>query len=434
MNKGTKELALELIDFINNSPTQYHAVKEVKKQLITKGFSELKLTDEWQIEKGGKYFVSRNESSVFAFTIGTGDIAQDGFRFIAAHTDSPNFKIKTQPDIKAEGGYHKLNTEVYGGPIFHTWLDRPLSVAGRVSLKSERALWPTNRLVKINKPILYIPNLAIHLNREINEGKAYNPQIDMLPIMGQINENLPSERTFYNILADELKVEPDQILDFDLHLFEDTKGCLVGANEEFISSGRLDNLAMIHAGLTAITNSTPQEATNVLVCFDNEEIGSQTKQGAGSPVLRQILERIVEKLSNKREDYYRALYHSFMISADMAHAVHPNQPDKHDPITRPQLNQGPVIKIHGSQKYTSDGDSVATYEMICQEADVPYQKFVNRSDMRSGGTLGSISSGQVDVRSVDIGNPMLAMHSVREMAGTLDHLYICKTFDILYNL
>ena len=417
-----------LVQFLNQSPSQYHATESAAEMLRQHGFTELQLTEAWHVQPGGKYFVQRNQSALFAFVLGTGKLADYGIRMVAAHTDSPGFKLKTRSEFTASGNYRKLNTEVYGGPILHTWLDRPLSVAGRVSLRSDNPLWPNNRLVRIDEPLLVIPNLAIHMQREVNDGKAYNPQTELLPLFGQADQG----EGFMHILARELDCKPEDILDYDLHLFELEPAQLVGGAKEFISSGRLDNLAMIHAGLTALVQARPQTATQLMICFDNEEIGSQTKQGAGSTVLRQLVERLVELQGGSREDYHRALYQSFMVSADMAHAVHPNYPEKHDPVNRPEMNRGPVIKIHGAQKYTSDADSVAVFEMVCQKAGVPYQKFVNRSDMRSGGTLGSISSAQLDVRSVDIGNPMLAMHSVRELAGTADHAYLIQALTYFY--
>jgi aspartyl aminopeptidase len=433
MNKEL-ELARDLIDFIYESPTAFHAVENVKDILKRKGFKELNLKDKWNIEKSGKYFVTKNGSALIAFIVGRGDIEKEGFRLIGAHTDAPTFSVKPNPEMVVENSYLKLNTEVYGGPIINTWLDRPLSIAGRVSLKSDNPLYPELKLVNINRPILVIPNLAIHMNRKINEGVELNKQKDTLPLLTLINETFEKNNFLLKIIAEELSVDVDAIIDFDLFLYEYEKGSIIGLNNEFISSGRLDDLAMIHAGIKAISEAEASTATNVMVCFDNEEIGSRTKQGAGSPMLRTVLERMILALGKDKEDFYRALYNSFIISADMAHALHPNSPEKHDPVNRPIINKGPVIKINANHNYTTDSDSNAVYEMICKKAGIPVQKFVNRSDERGGSTIGPISSSQLDIRSIDIGNPMLAMHSVRELAGVKDHYYVIKSFEEFYRI
>lgn len=427
------EFANELIDFIYESPSAFHAVESTKNILINNGFKELKLREKWEIKKGCKYFTTKNDSALVAFVIGNGEIEEDGFKLIGAHTDAPGICIKPNPEI-TENGYLKFNTEVYGGPILSTWFDRPLSIAGRVSLKSDNILYPDNRLININRPILVIPNIAIHMNRNINKGVEINKQKDTLPILGLINEEFKKENFLIKLLAEELNVNPEDIVDFDLYLYEYEKGSIIGLNNEFISTGKLDDLAIVHAGIKALANSEPTKGTNVMVCFDNEEIGSTTKQGAGSPMLKNILDRIVGALGKNKEDFYRALYSSFIISADMAHPVHPNAPEKHDPINKPKLNQGPVIKINVNQSYTTDSDSNTVYEMICEKAGVPVQKFVNRSDVKGGSTIGPILSTQIDIRSVDIGNPMLAMHSIRELGGVSDHYYIKKSFEEFYKL
>ncbi len=428
------EFAQELIDFIYQSPTAFHATENITGSLKNNGFNELKLNHKWEIKKGGKYYVTKNGSAVTAFVVGTGEIEENGFKIIGAHTDAPTFRIKPSPEIVVENSYLKLNTEVYGGPIINTWFDRPLSLAGRVSLKSDDIMNPQIRLVNINKPILIIPNLAIHMNRKVNEGVNINKQKDVLPIITLINKEFEKENYLLNLIADKLDVSYEDIVDFDLYLYEYEKGSIIGANSDFISSGKLDDLEMVHAGLKAIISSKPSKATNVLVCFDNEEIGSRTKQGAGSPMLRNILERIVINLGKDREDFFRAIYNSFIISADMAHAVHPNSPEKHDPVNKPKLNGGPAIKINANQSYTTDSDSNAVYELICRKAGVPVQKFVNRSDERGGSTIGPISSTHLDIRSLDIGNPMLAMHSIRELGGVSDYYYIIKSFEEFYGI
>ena len=354
-----KVIANELINFLYESPTAFHAVKNVKDTLEFEGFKELKESDRWNLEVEGKYFVTKNDSALIAFRVGKGDIAENGFKIIGAHTDSPGFRIKPNPEITVENTYVKLNTEVYGGPILNTWFDRPLALAGRVSLVSKNPLKPVNKIVNINRPILIIPNLAIHMNREVNEGYKINRQKDTLPLLSLVNETLEKGNYLVELLAKELYCEKEDILDFELYPYEYEKGCLMGLNEEFISSGRLDDLSMVHAGIKALMDAEVSQATNVMVCFDNEEVGSATKQGGDSDFLKTILERIVLALGKDREDFLRSLSESFMISADLAHAVHPNLGEKHDPVVRPVLGKGPVIKIAASQSYTSDSDSSA---------------------------------------------------------------------------
>lgn len=428
------KLAEELIDFIYDSPNAFHAAETTKKELLKAGFKELNPRDSWSLEKGKKYFVTKNQSALVAFIVGKGDIEEKGFKIIGAHTDTPSFRIKPNHEMVAEGNYIKLNTEAYSGSIMSTWLDRPLSVAGRVTLKGKNPLFPEYKLVNIRRPILIIPNLAIHLNRNINDGVALNKQKDMLPLLGLISEQMEKGNYLLNTIALELGVKIEDIIDFDLFLYEFEKGCIMGLNDEFISSSRLDDLSMVYAGLKAITGAEAAEATNVLVCFDNEEVGSSTKQGAASPMLSSILERIVVALGKGREDYFRALANSFIIVADSAHAVHPNLNEKYDPTNRTMMNNGPVIKISSNQKYTTDSNSSAVYEAICKLAKVPVQKFVNRSDEVGGSTIGPISSTQMDIRSVDIGTPILAMHSIRELGGVKDQTYVTKSFEQFYRL
>lgn len=430
-----KQIAQDLLDFIHESPTNYHAVQSVKQRLLAQGFKHLSSGEAWHIERGGKYFVTQNHSSLFAFIPGKGDIAREGFKLICAHTDSPTFRIKPNAEMPVAGKYLKLNTEVYGGPILYTWFDRPLSLAGRVMLKSEHPLKPAVRLVNFNRPLLEIPHIAIHFNRAVNDqGNPLSKQRDMLPVIAVINDTFEKNNFLLKLIAREMNVAEEEILDFDLMLYEYAKGTLLGLNNEFISSGRLDDLAMAHAGMTALLDSKPCDQTQVLALFDNEEVGSGTKQGAASPVLRTILERIVFTLGGNAEDLYRAIHNSFMISADMAHALHPNYPEKHDPTNHPIMNQGPVIKINANQKYITDGDSAAVFKTICRMAGVPCQTFVNHSDMAGGSTLGNILLTQMEMRGVDIGNPMWAMHSVRETAGALDQEYVIKAFTTFYNI
>ncbi|GAA0114902.1 M18 family aminopeptidase [Clostridium senegalense] len=428
------KFAKELIDFLYESPTAFHAVKSVKGKLEKSGFVELSESSKWDLEKGGKYYTTKNDSALVAFTVGNGEIEEHGFKLVGAHTDSPTFRIKPNCEMTVEDSYIRLNTEVYGGPILSTWFDRPLSIAGRVILKSDNILFPKSELVNVKKPILIIPNMAIHMNRDVNKGFDINAQQHTLPILSLVNEELEKGNYLLNVLANELNVNKEEIIDFDLYLYEYEKGSIIGLNNEFISMGRLDDLQMVHAGIEALINANTTNGTNVMVCYDNEEIGSSTKQGADSEMLSNILERIVLSLGKGREEFFRALAKSFIISADNAHAIHPADPGKHDPTSRPLINKGPVIKVNANQAYTTDADSDAVYEMVCKKAGVPVQKFVNRSDLRGGSTIGPINSTHINIRSVDIGNPTLAMHSIRELAGVDDHTYVMKSFLEFYNL
>ncbi|MBU3154284.1 M18 family aminopeptidase [Clostridium estertheticum] len=433
MNKEL-EFAQNLIDYIYDSPTAYHAVAKAKENLSKAGFVEIKEEDKWELKKGGKYFVTKNDSALTAFVVGKGEIEESGFKIIGAHTDSPSFRIKPSPEMVVDNVYVRLNTEVYGGPILNTWMDRPLAIAGRVTLKSDDILHPETRLVNIKRPIMIIPNLAIHMNRNVNTGIELNKQKDLLPLLSMVNENLEKNNYLISAIAKELSVDLKEIIDFDLFLYEYEKGSIIGLNNEFISSSRLDDLAMVHAGISAISTDSSVQATNVIVCFDNEEVGSSTKQGADSNMLVDILERITISLHKNRDDFFRAISKSFIISADNAHAVHPNSPEKNDPTNKPYINKGPVIKISASQSYTTDSNSDAVYELICEKASVPVQKFVNRSDARGGSTIGPISSTHLNIRSVDMGSPTLAMHSIRELGGVLDHFYVTKSFEEFYKI
>ena len=429
-----KQLAKELIEFVNESPTAYHATSIAKNILDKSGYKELKEIEKWNINKGEKYYLIKNDSALIAFEIGTGEIEEEGFRLIGAHTDSPTFKIKPKSEMIVENKYVKLNTEVYGGPILSTWFDRPLSLAGRVTIKGNSPLKPLTKLVNVNKPLLIIPNLAIHMNRNVNEGYAINKQKDTLPLLGFINSELEKGDYLISILEEELGVSKSDILDFDLFLYEYEKGCLLGANEEFISSSRLDDLWMVFAGIKAISETEENKATKVMICIDNEEIGSLTPQGANSSLLRTILERITLALGNNKEDYFRALSNSIMISADLAHAVHPNQSEKHDPTNRPLLGEGPVIKIAASGSYSTDSYTSSIFQELCNSVNVPYQKFVNRSDVRGGTTIGPITSADLSIPVIDMGAPLLGMHSVRELAAVIDNKYTIDVFKRFYEV
>ncbi len=420
----------KLISFLNASPVNFLAVAEIKRQLTAAGYTEINATQPMpEVKAGDKLFATKNDSSIFAFHIGSETLGNAGFHVIAAHCDSPTFRIKPNAEIKNADGTVKLNTETYGGAILSTWFDRPLSIAGRVILRGTDALHPASRLLHIQRPILIIPNLAIHFNRQVNDGVKLSKQKDMLPIMGYVNEQLEQGGMLMSLIASELNVKQEEILDFDLYLYDTTPACTVGLDNEFISAGRLDDLSMVHAGLEALLNiaETPR-TTKVLAIFDNEETGSQTKQGAGSPFLSHLLKRINFCQGGTADDYFRAVEQAFMVSADNAHAYHPNYSEKFDPTNHPRMGGGPVVKLNAAQKYLSDAASAAVFTELCRQACVPCQTFVNHSDVAGGSTLGNILSASLPMRGVDMGNPIWGMHSVRETGATKDHEYCIQAF------
>ncbi len=389
------------------------------------------------IKCGDKLYVTKNDSSVYAFEIGNKMLCDEGFHIICAHCDSPTFRIKPNAEMLCEGGLVKLNTEVYGGPIMSTWFDRPLTIAGRVIVSGEDAMHPKTMLIHVKRPLLQISNLAIHFNRSVNDGVALSKQKDMLPILGYVTEELERGNLLMSVILDELnkekEVTPRDILDFDLYLADATPSCTFGVHDEFISSGRLDDLSMCYAGLEALLSSPCADTTKVLAIFDNEETGSQTKQGAGSPFLANMLKRMAMVQSGNEEAFYQAVERSFMVSADNAHAWHPNYSEKYDPTNHPMLGGGPVIKFNAAQKYASDAMSAAVFAEICKKAGVPYQKFVNHSDVAGGSTLGNILASSLPVAGVDMGNGILAMHSCRETGSVKDHEYCVRAFKEFYS-
>lgn len=428
------ELAQELISFINQSPTAYQATENISLRLDKLGYKRLYENEEWKIEAKGKYYVKKNDSAIIAFKIGTQEITDSGFRIIGAHTDSPTFKIKPNSEIISEGSYLKLNTEVYGGPILNTWFDRPLAIAGRVVLKGNSPLRPQSKLIDINKPLVIIPNLAIHMNRNVNEGYAINKQKDTLPLVDIINDTFEKDNYLLKLIAEDADINVEDILDFDLFLYEYDKGRLMGPNDNFISAGRLDDLWMVFDGLKALEDSNNDATTKVFIAIDNEEIGSLTMQGARSSFIKTILGRIAIALGKNTEQFYNILANSIMISADLAHAVHPNSGEKHDPTNRPILTKGPVLKLAASGSYSSDGYSSAIFKSVCKEAKVPYQVFVNRSDLRGGTTIGPMMAAELAIPVIDMGAPLVAMHSVRELATTIDNYYTITAFTKFYEL
>lgn len=429
----------KLLSFLDASPVNFLAVKNIATQLEQNGFKRLSPCQPLgKMEAGQRFYVTKNGSSIYAFQLGKKSLAESGFHLICAHCDSPTFRIKPNAEMKCEGGLVRLNTEVYGGPILSTWFDRPLSIAGRVIVKGKDAMHPETLLLHIKRPLLQICNLAIHFNRKVNDGVAISKQKDVLPLLGTITHQLEEGNLLLNAIVDELGkehvVKKEDILDFDLYLTDATPACTFGAHNEFISSGRLDDLSMCYAGLEAITAANPTNTTQVLAIFDNEETGSQTKQGAASPFLASILKRIALSQSGTEEAFYQAVEKAFMVSADNAHAWHPNYAEKYDPTNHPMLGGGPVIKFNAAQKYASDAVSAAIFASICQGAGVPCQRFVNHSDIAGGSTLGNILASSIPVRGVDMGNAILAMHSCRETGSVQDHAYCVKAFTAFYNI
>jgi len=427
-----------LLDFIEKSPSCFHVIDNMKKELAAAGFAELKERDSWQLKAGGAYYVTRNDSAIIAFRVPASGRVQ-GYQIVASHSDSPSFKVKENPEAEAEGAYVKLNVEKYGGMILSTWLDRPLSAAGRILVNCSdgdadgrrKRIRLESRLVNISRDLLMIPNLAIHMNPEANNGYKYNPKTDMMPVLGAISSD-GAKPSLAALVACEAGVDPADIVTTDLYLTNRQKGTLWGADREFIASPKLDDLECAYASLQGILQAEGQSENVCVHCvLDNEEVGSETKQGAAGTFLADTLKRICTCLGGSEEDYLRAAAGSFLISADNAHAVHPNRGDMADSSNRPKLNGGIVIKYSGNQKYASDAVSAAILKMLCEKAEVPVQTYTNRSDIAGGSTLGNISTTQVSINSVDIGLAQLAMHSAYESAGVRDITYLMelvKTF------
>ncbi len=434
---------MKLTDFMNASPVNFWAVETIKKQLTEAGYKEWKAAEPCPaVKSGDRLFVTKNGSAIFAFHIGKGDLAKSGMHIVSAHSDSPTFRVKPNAEMRCEGGLVKLNTELYGGAIMSTWMDRPLSLAGRVVVASDNITEPKVHLLKVERPIATIPNLAIHFNRQVNEGVALSKQKDMLPVLTASpldNKRTPKEEKYgllKALISDELGIDAEDILDFDLYLYDTTPAQCVGLRSELIQSGHLDDLSMAHAGLEALLADveTP-EVTKCLAIFDNEETGSHTKQGAGSPFFASLVQRLVAKQSTADtcfENYAMCIEHSFMISADNAHAWHPNYSEKYDPTNHPVMGGGPVIKYNAGQKYLSDAVGASVFLQACKRAGVQCQTFVNHSDVAGGSTLGNILSESFPVKGVDMGNPIWGMHSVRETASIDDHENCIKVFTEFY--
>ncbi|MCI8326802.1 MAG: M18 family aminopeptidase [Lachnospiraceae bacterium] len=406
-------------DFIEEGTSPFQVVEAAEKRLKEAGFEELRFETAWGITGGKKYYMVHHGTTLIAFTISKNIKHRDYFRIAAAHTDFPGLRVKPMPDVECKG-YRQLNVEVYGGSILNTWLDRPLGIAGKVALRSETVFEPRVAYVQSKHPILTIPNLAIHMNKNINKGIELNRQRDMLPIVGVAGESETEKNFFIRYLSEELQVEPEDILDFELYAYIQERAQSIGIHKEMISSPRLDNLTSVSALLDGIIEGEREKGINVIALFDHEEIGSRTKQGAGSMLLRDVVEKIQFSLGRDACQVKEMLYQSMLLSVDVAHALHPNQADKTDITNQPILNKGICIKEAGNQSYATDCEAIAVVQQICEKEEIPYQKYVNRSDIQGGSTLGSIASSILPMKTVDIGIPILAMHSARELMGSED--------------
>lgn len=429
-----------LMERLDASPTNFQAVKTITEALDAAGFTRLKPEDGWSIPENGKFYITKNDTAVFAVVVGRRNPSEAGFHIISSHSDSPGFKIKPNAEIYGDGGVVSLNVEKYGGAILSTWFDRPLSIAGRVMLRGTDVLHPETRLVDFRRPICTIPNLAIHFNRQVNDGYAFSVQKDMKPVIGYFSED--EIRKFKaeggvvrSLVAKELGISPADILEYELSLYPVLKATLTGPSGEYLQSPRIDDLSMAFTSLEALLQEADNrtDAWRVMAVFDNEETGSGTKQGAHSPVLRSLLDRCVEMVEGEgREKFYRAVANSFMVSADDAHAWHPNYSEKYDPTNHPVIGGGPVIKINANCKYMTDADGAAVFSELCREAGVPCQYFVNHADVAGGSTLGNILTGQLDLRGVDMGCAIWGMHSAVETGGVADHEATARVFARFY--
>ncbi len=406
----------DLIAFLQDSPTAYHATEEMACRFADAGFIALNERDSWSLEPGKKYFVSRQDSAIIAFTTGSGRFSEQGIRMVGGHTDSPCLKVKPNPEINSKG-YLQLGVEVYGGPLLNPWFDRDLSLAGRVTWESSKGEIH-NSLINFKRPIAIIPSLAIHLDREANKKRSINPQKDIPPVLSQLKKG-DETPSFRELLSKELQnsgIKPAAVLDYDLFFYDTQTPALVGLNEEFIASARLDNLLSCYTGMQALIEAQDTDQPCLLICNDHEEVGSSSPTGACGPFLRQVLERIFDT----HDEFVRAMQNSVMISADNAHGVHPNFADRHDGNHGPLLNEGAVLKINANLRYATTSETSALFKQLCKQEGVPVQTFVARTDMGCGSTIGPLTATELGVRTLDIGLPTFGMHSIRELAGSED--------------
>jgi len=426
----THQFALDLLEFIDASPSPWHAVASTKQQLENNGFTELQEPDSWQLKTGGAYFVIRGGASIIAFIVGTSPLTESGFRMVGAHTDSPGLRLKPNAAYGSDG-LVRIGVEVYGGPILATFTDRDLSIAGRVVTKTDHG--NQTHLVKFDQPVMRLPNLAIHMNREVNDkGLKLNKQTELPLIFGESEDGVAADKQFLNALATALQIQADAILTFELNVFDTQKGVIWGANQEFIADSQLDNLASCHAAVTALTTIKNPASTCVCALFDHEEVGSESATGASGSFLADVIKRIAYSQQLDQESHLRALANSFFISADMAHAYHPNHPASYEPCHQVHINQGPVIKTNANQRYSTNAESAARFISLCEGAGVPYQQYAHRTDLGCGSTIGPIIASGLGVASVDVGSPMWAMHSIRESAGVLDQSYMIKVLQAMF--
>jgi aspartyl aminopeptidase len=425
-----RQRAQALLDFIDASPSPWHAVTQVEQALTAQGFTRLNESDTWQLTQGGKYYVVRDGGSIIAFSLGQKAIAENGFRIVGAHTDSPGLRLKPKAAYSTEG-IAQLGVEVYGGPILATFTDRDLSLAGRVIVKTASGL--SSHLIKLDQPIARLPNLAIHMNREVNEkGLALNKQTGLPLIFGHAANSEVAKQLLSDTLANSLQVAADDILSWDLGFYDTQRGGFWGIEQEFIANSQLDNLASCHAALEALISTEMPQATSICALFDHEEVGSESATGAGGSFLLDVMERICHSQNLTHEDKLRSYSQSFFVSADMAHAFHPNHAGSYEPCHHVQVNQGPVIKTNANQRYSTNAATAARFIQMCEQAGVPYQQYAHRTDLGCGSTIGPIMAAQLGIATVDVGNPMWAMHSIRESAGVLDHGYMIATLQQHY--
>lgn len=419
----------DLLDFIDTSPSPWHAVETMTERLVRSGFKALNESESWQLITGDRYFVTRGGSSLIAFTIGQNALPTFGFNMVGAHTDSPGLRLKPHAAFSGDG-LIRIGVEVYGGPILATYADRDLSIAGRVNIRTTDGF--ETKLIKFEKPVLRLANLAIHMNREVNDkGLKFNKQTELPLLFGESNDAVEADAQFLEHIAKLLKVEIKDIINFELNVFDTQKGVIWGANHEFIADSQLDNLASCHAALSALMANKQPQNTNICALFDHEEVGSESATGASGSFLADIVERI--SLHLNKEEKLRALANSFFISTDMAHAYHPNHASSYEPCHHVHINKGPVIKTNASQRYATNAETSARFVSLCEKAGVPYQQYAHRSDLGCGSTIGPIVASRLGVASVDVGSPMWAMHSIRESAGVLDHAYMIKVLTHYYS-
>ncbi len=423
--------AVDLLDFIDQSPSPWHAVNTVEQRLNKQGFKQLFENEAWQLTRGERYYVSRGGASIIAFILGQAPLAESGMRMVGAHTDSPGLRIKPNA-AQCSNGLIRMGVEVYGSPILATFTDRDLSLAGRVIVRAGNGF--ETKLIHFNEALMRLPNLAIHMNREVNnKGLLFNKQTELPLIFGEMYANSRSEQACLDLIAQKLNVEIHDILSFELNAYDTQKGVFWGANQAFIANSQLDNLASCHAAIEALTDIKNPHASCVCALFDHEEVGSESATGASGSFLADVVNRIAAKQTLDEEEKLRALAQSFFVSADMAHAYHPNHPSAYDQDHHVLVNQGPVIKTNANQRYSTNAQSAARFVQLCEMAKVPYQQYVHRTDLGCGSTIGPIVASRLGVASVDVGNPMWAMHSVRESAGVMDHGYMIAVLKALFH-